>query len=324
MTPAFRPLLKPLVLALSLAGAGPALAIQFSLDNGLTGSVDTTLSYGISVRAASRDPGLFGIANGGTERSVNEDDGNLNYDKNKPFANLAKATVDLELKYGRFGFFGRGTAFYDFTNEGNDKLGPTAQDRVGKDVQGLDGFVSAAFEPGGKNLRLRAGRQVISWGESTFLPNGINVINPVDLSKLRVPGSELKEAFIPTAGLWGNLELTKDASLEGFYLTNHDKIKIDPRGTYFSNNDFASDDANRVIVGWGAAATSISRPRTRCRRSSRCSARPPPPCTVHTTPRPPSGRRAPTTAIPATTGSGASRCATSPPSSTTPSSACTT
>jgi hypothetical protein len=251
MKSASRPLLKPLALALALAGAGPAFAFQFDLENGVTGSVDTTLSYGVSVRTGSRDPSLVGIANGGTSRSVNEDDGNLNYDKNKAFANIAKATMDVELKYRNFGFFGRGLAFYDFENANNDKLGPTAKDRVGKNIEGLDGFISAAFEPGGKNLRLRAGRQVISWGESTFIPNGINSINPVDLSKLRIPGSELKEAFRPTAGVWGNLELTQDASLEGFYLTNHDKIRIDPRGTYFSNNDFASDDATRVILSFG-------------------------------------------------------------------------
>lgn len=251
MNPAFRPVLKPLALAIALSGAGPALAFQFKMENGLSGSLDTTLSYGISVRAASRDPSLVGIANGGTSRSVNEDDGNLNYDKNKAFANIAKATTDLELKFGNFGFFGRGIAFYDFENADSDKLGPTAKDRVGKNVKGLDGFVTAAFEPMGKNLRLRAGRQVVSWGESTFIPNGINVINSVDLSKLRIPGSELKEAFLPTTGVWANFQITQDASIEGVYLTNHDKIRIDPRGTYFSNNDFASDDSNRVILSFG-------------------------------------------------------------------------
>ncbi len=161
MNPAFRPVLKPLALAIALSGAGPALAFQFKLDNGLTGSVDTTLSYGISVRTGSRDPGLVGIANGGTSRSVNEDDGNLNYDKNKAFANIAKATTDVELKFGNFGFFGRGIAFYDFENADNDKLGPTAKDRVGKNAKGLDGFVTAAFEPMGKNLRLA--RRAARW-----------------------------------------------------------------------------------------------------------------------------------------------------------------
>jgi hypothetical protein len=251
MTSAYRPTLKPLVVALAIAGAGPALAFQFEPADGIKASLDTTVSYGISVRASDRDSSLIGIVNGGTMRSVNEDDGDRNYKKNAPFANVIKATSDLEIKYKNWGFFGRGTAFYDWTNMRKDQLGDTAIDRVGKNFVGLDGFVSAAFEPFGKNLRLRAGRQVISWGESTLIPNGINVINPVDLSKLRVPGSELKEAFLPTAGVWGNQEITKNLSLEGFVLTNHDKIKLDPRGTYFSNNDFASDDATRVIIGFG-------------------------------------------------------------------------
>jgi hypothetical protein len=92
---------------------------------------------------------------------------------------------------------------------------------------------------------------VISWGESTFIAGGINVINPVDLSKVRIPGSELKEAFIPTTGVWGSAEITKNASIEGFYLTNFDKVRLDPRGSYFSNNDAASDDADRVILSFG-------------------------------------------------------------------------
>ncbi|PWB60732.1 MAG: DUF1302 domain-containing protein, partial [Betaproteobacteria bacterium] len=247
----FRPMLKPMALALALAGAGPVAAFQFDTDYGVKGSLDTTVSYGISVRASDPDKGLIGIVNGGTMRSVNEDDGNLNFEKNKPFANVIKATSDLELKWKNFGFFGRGTAYYDWTIMRKDGLGDTALDRLGKDFVGLDGFIYGTFEPGGKNLNVRLGRQVISWGESTFIPNGINVINPVDLSKLRIPGSELKEAFLPTAGIWANQQLTNNLSMEGFYLTNHDKIRLDPKGTYFSNNDFASDDATRVIIAFG-------------------------------------------------------------------------
>jgi hypothetical protein len=247
----FRPLLKPLVLALAVAGAGPAAAFQFDTDFGVKGSLDTTVSYGISVRASDPKSSLIGIVNGGTMRSVNEDDGNLNFEKNEPFANVIKATSDLELKWRNFGFFGRGTAYYDWKIMRKEGLGDTALDRMGKDVVGLDGFIYGTFEPGGKNLNVRLGRQVISWGESTFIPNGINVINPVDLSKLRIPGSELKEAFLPTAGIWANQQLTNNLSMEGFYLTNHDKIRIDPRGTYFSNNDFASDDSTRVVIAFG-------------------------------------------------------------------------
>ena len=251
MTPAVRFAAKPLAVAIALLGATPAFALQFSLPGGATATVDTTLSYGYSQRASSRDPALIGQANGGTSRSVNEDDGNLNFDKGDPFANVIKATVDAEVKWRNFGFFGRGTAYYDFELNDSDKLGPTGRDRLGENVVGLDGFFFANFNLGERDLRLRLGRQVISWGESTFIPNGINVINPVDLSKLRIPGSEIKEAFIPTAGVWASLQLTGAATLEGFYLTNHDKIRIDPRGSYFSNNDFGSDDANRVILSFG-------------------------------------------------------------------------
>ena len=248
---AFRPVAKPLALAVALAGAAPAFAVQFELDNGLKASIDTTVSYGIAIRAKDASPALIGIANGGTSRTTNEDDGDLNFKKGKAFSNAVKATTDVELKWQNWGFFGRGLAFYDFDLHDSDKLGPTGRDRLGKNVVGLDAFVSGVFEPAGKTLRVRAGRQVISWGESTFIGGGINVINPIDVSKLRVPGSELKEGLIPTKGIWASQELTTSAAVEGFYLTNWDKTRIDPRGSYFSNNDTISDDANRAIVTFG-------------------------------------------------------------------------
>jgi hypothetical protein len=251
MQSALRPALKPLALAVALLGAGSVHAMQFTLGEEVKASVDTTITYGISVRASKRDPALIGIANGGTSRSVNEDDGDRNFDKGDAFANLIKATTDVEVKWRNFGFFGRGSAFYDFDLNDSEKLGPAGRDRLGRNVVGLDGFVFGSFEPMGKNLRVRAGRQVISWGESTFIPNGINIVNPVDVSKLRVPGSELKEAFIPTTGIWVSQELTGSATLEAFYLTNFDKTRIDPRGSYFSSNDYASDDGSRVYVGFG-------------------------------------------------------------------------
>jgi hypothetical protein len=247
----FRPVANPLALAVALALSTPALALQFEFDNGVKANVDTTLSYGIAIRNSDRDPALIGIANGGTARSVNEDNGNLNFDKGKAFYNLARVLEEVEVKYRNFGFFGRGVAYYDFDLHDSNKLGPEGRRRLGQQVLGLDGFVYGAFEPAGHTTRLRAGRQVISWGESTFIGNGINVINPVDVSKLRIPGSDLKDAFLPTTGIWGSLELTKAASVEAFYLTNHDKTRIDPKGSYFSNNDFASDDANKVILSFG-------------------------------------------------------------------------
>jgi hypothetical protein len=161
------------------------------------------VSYGISVRAGKRDADLIGIANGGNSRSVNEDDGDLNFERNKPFANVFKATMETELKWRNFGFFGRGTAFYDFDLTTATSSGPRARTGSGQTWSASTASSTRLRAEGQEPARAR-GRQVISWGESTFIANGINVINPVDLSKIRIPGSELKEAFIPTTGIWGS------------------------------------------------------------------------------------------------------------------------
>jgi hypothetical protein len=247
----FSLLLKPLAFATLCALGGTAEAIQFNWEDAITGSVDTTLSYGVAVRASKRDINLYGIANGGNSRSVNDDDGNLNYDKNELYSNLVKASMDIEAKWKNWGVFLRGYGFYDYVNSRDGKLGPQGTKDLGNNWVGLDAYVSASFEPMGKNLRLRAGRQVINWGESTFFQNGISIISPLDVGKLRVPGSELKEALLPTTGIWGSQELTSEASIEGFYLTNFDKTRIDPRSSYFSTNDIISNDANQVIISFG-------------------------------------------------------------------------
>jgi len=239
----------PFVLALT---ATPALAFQFKSETGeVTGSFDTTLSYGAAWRMQGRDPALVGIANGGTARSVNEDDGNLNYKKGGAISSVLKSTHDLDVKYRQYGFFLRGSYFYDHVASNKDELGPLARDRAGSEAQLLDAFVRGEFDVSGRALNLRLGKQVVNWGESTFIGNGINVINPVDVTKLRVPGAELREGLIPTTMLWASQEITNKTTLEVVLLNNFDKTRIDPRGTFFSTNDFISDDGDRVYAGFG-------------------------------------------------------------------------
>lgn len=245
------PTLKIATLAVGLAFVGSASAVTFTTENGVSGSFDTVFSYGHSVRQEAPASSLIGIANGGTSRSVNEDDGTRNYKKGDPFASVFKGTHELDLKYQNWGFFARGTYFVDFENRHNEKLGPLGKERVGRDQKMLDVFLTTNLDVYGQKIRVRGGNQVISWGESTFIPNSINSINPVDLVKIRTPGSEVKEAFLPTSSILISTSLTKNASVEGYVLFNHDKTKLDPRGSYWSNNDFASDDADRVFVGFG-------------------------------------------------------------------------
>ena len=181
---------------LTMLWGTPTAAFQFEFDNGVQGSFDSTISYGMSWRVSDRDKDIIGTANGGTAYSVNGDDGNLNYDDDETFSRLLKMTSDLDLRYDNFGLFVRGSAFYDFENQTRDRerteLSDDAKDIVGKDIELLDSYLWGNFELGDMFGQVRLGDQVLSWGESTFIQNGINVINPFDVSKLRVPGAELK------------------------------------------------------------------------------------------------------------------------------------
>jgi hypothetical protein len=243
-----------LVLALLLITAAPAAAFQFTLGD-VQASLDTTLSYGLNWRVAERDKDIIGIANGGRAYSVNGDDGNLNYDDNDYFSKVFKITSDLEMKYHNYGLFLRGTAFYDFHNVHGDlertELEGDALDLVGKNAELLDAFIWWDFEVGGRPGTLRVGDQVLSWGESTFIQNSINTINPVDVNKLRIPGSELKEALKPVGMVSAALSANEYVSFEAFYQYDWEKTEVDPPGSYWSTNDFAGEGGDRVLLGFG-------------------------------------------------------------------------
>jgi hypothetical protein len=100
----------------------------------------------------------------------------------------------------------------------------------------------------------------VSWGESTFIQGGINVINPVDVSRLRVAGAELKEAFEGVNMLYGTIDLTPTLSLEALYMFEYREIIPDPDGAYFSTNDFGTPGGAYVMLGFGAPDQPVINP----------------------------------------------------------------
>ncbi len=238
--------------ALALGATAPSQSFEFTSAGGeVTGSFDTTLSLGARWRMQSPDSALIGIANGGTARSVNEDDGNLNWDRGDVVSLAAKATHDLELSYRNYGAFIRATYFYDDAVMSKSGLSSEARDQAGRDFELLDAYVRGDFDVGDRWLGLRLGRQVVNWGESTFIQNGINVLNPIDVSRLRIPGSELREGLMPLNMLWAAHDLTDRLSVEGVWMLEWDKTRIDPAGTFFSSNDFLSPGGENVFAGFG-------------------------------------------------------------------------
>jgi len=255
------------IAAISLCGTVPVHAFQFDLADGeVTGSFDTTLSYGALWRVTGRDSANVALANGGSKSSANYDDGNLNYDRGDLVSSLFKMTNDLDLNYRNFGAFLRINSFYDHSIQNKDfrtvpGLAPgvsysrgnerVLRNRLGHDYEILDAYVRGRFNVVGRALDVRAGKQVVSWGESTFIPNGLNIINPVDVAKLRAPGAELKEAFLPVNMLWLSQEVTDNLTVEAFHQFQYRKTRLEPAGSYFSTNDFISPGGERVIAGSG-------------------------------------------------------------------------
>ncbi|MBE0502449.1 MAG: DUF1302 domain-containing protein, partial [Desulfuromonadales bacterium] len=247
------------VFILSTLVVSSAAAFQFEAGE-ITGSLDSTLSYGATWRVQDQSSQLIGTAAGGTARSVNFDDGNLNYDKGL-ISNVAKLTSDLAVNYRSVGLFLRGTTFYDYENEKGDRdkapLTSEAKDLVGSSTDLLDAYIHASFNAGSIPMQFRVGDQVVSWGESTFIQNSINSINPVNVSAIRLPGAELKEALMPEGMIWGSIGATANTTLEGFYLYDWEETVIDPPGSYWSTNDFVGEGGSRVMLGWGGVPDTV-------------------------------------------------------------------
>lgn len=265
-------------IALALAAsAGGVQALEFSSGE-WSGSLDTTVTYGVSVRAEDPSTNNIGKANlnplfpvlgltNAQQRaapgrwSVNGDDANLKWDKGDIVSNAAKITSDFGLTWRNFGAFIRGTAFYDWEYEGRDDISDAALERVGSDARILDAFVYWNFgEGGGLNGSLRLGQQVVSWGENTFIQNGINVINPVDVSRLRVAGAELKEAFLPVNMVFGSINVTENLAFEALYLLEFEQTEPEPAGTYFATNDFATLGGTYAMLNFGTVGQPVLNP----------------------------------------------------------------
>ncbi|NMR25941.1 DUF1302 domain-containing protein [Pseudoalteromonas sp. NEC-BIFX-2020_015] len=272
---------------------GVAHAANFEV-GGFDVTFDSNFSYGQSIRVEDRDFSLIGKSNNpafdwtGYNPSIgntvysgqdvwvqpgaysnNGDAGDLNFDSGDSFSKLLKGTHDLSINKDNFGLFTRFMYFYDFElmdgeraykNPTSGKAADPCDDadtkkQVCADIRLLDAFVWADFDlnDGNNPLSIRLGQQVVNWGESTLISHGINV-NPVDIDRLKAPGAELKEAFIPVGMLWASLGITDNINLEAFYQYDWHETRLPAAGSYFSTNDFASENGYQQNVQLGFTA----------------------------------------------------------------------
>ncbi|UVE19265.1 DUF1302 domain-containing protein [Pseudomonas sp. LS44] len=246
---------------LPLLIAGAAQAAEFSVvDNQISGSLDTTLSYGSMWRVQGRDDDNI--------TDINADDGNRNFDTGL-VSEVYKVTSDLSAKYQNYGLFVRGTAYYDtqIMDKRNDYYSTTngverpsqnfpndneftedTRHIAGRKAELLDAYLYGNWDIYEQPVSAKVGRQVFNWGEGVFYRGGINTTNPVDAAKFHLPGSELKEVLVPVEALSFNFGLTDNLSMEAFYQWKWKETRLDPVGTYFSDTDLFADGGNTAYT----------------------------------------------------------------------------
>ncbi|AXP01464.1 MULTISPECIES: DUF1302 domain-containing protein [Pseudomonas] len=236
----------PLAVSLASSLAGPAFGVSFNIGE-IEGQFDSSLSVGASWSTANANKDLIGVNNGGKGLSQTSDDGHLNFKRGETFSKIFKGIHDLELKYGDTGVFVRGKYWYDFELKDEHRLYKDISDSNRKEGakssggQILDAFVYHNYAIADQPGSVRLGKQVVSWGESTFIQGGINSINPVDVSAFRRPGAEIKEGLIPVNMFYVSQSLTDNLSAEAFYQIEWDQTVVDNCGTFFSQPDVIAD-----------------------------------------------------------------------------------
>ncbi len=248
-----------LAAAIPLIMAVQAQGFEFYA-GGIEGSFDSQFSMGSSWRVEDQDDRFLSPGN--------SEDGNANYKSGDAFSQILKGSHDLQFSYENFGGFVRGKYWYDAALENNSvDYGHTPNGSINGSSPGeklddsgfndlakfsgaalLDAFVYGEFELGDMPLDVRLGKQVVSWGESTFIFGGINAINPVDVSAFQRPGAEIKEGLIPVNMAYANIGLSDNLSAEAFYQLEFQETVIPGCGTYFSTNDYAPQGCNVAIT----------------------------------------------------------------------------
>ena len=264
----------PLSLAVAALAAGltlPAQAVKFELDNGITGSFDTTLSFGFQRRMSGQDKSIIGNDSGGNVPATgtlgtvvngpgngatanpdfnytNVDDGDLNYNKGDIVSAVVKGTHELFLKNeSGWAALGRFTWSSDLkaTDTRRTPLDSEARKAVKQNVSLLDLWVSKELKIGDNTAKFKLGNQVINWGEDIFIIGGVNSVNALDLRKIHIPGTQLKEIFVPAPMLSMATGIVPGVSMEAYYQFKWNSFILDPAGTYWSGADFLGKGGRR-------------------------------------------------------------------------------
>lgn len=258
------------------SGGGGAVAGDFGLF-GLEGDYKLTLGYALGARTRKPDQALINgavdplqvggpaAASGlqpaqpasfgrtGLPSTINMDDGNRNFKRYALIHNRASVLGEVQLRGESYGAVLSGDAFYDDvyrrSNDNdspgtvnktgdNDQFTKQARRFDGKRARLLDAYGYVDFMPvDGVSVNLRAGQQVIAFGESLFLRGMALSSGRADATRASVPGAEIKELLLPIKQLGLSVGFDNGISVLGYYQLEFKPTELFPPGDFLSPVD---------------------------------------------------------------------------------------
>ena len=197
--------------------------------------------------------------------SPNGDNGNVNFNKGDLVHASSKLTSDFTSTVYDFNFFVRTLAFFDARYIRYDlrhpdttleaRTEPFSSDgkaQLGANFDVLDYNVKKVFTIGDRDISVKAGDQVLNWGESNFLfLNSLNTINPPDATRLRLPGFDLKELLRPVGMVVASGNVVPNLTMETFYEYKWKPLVVDPVGSFFSTSDTIGAGGRYAMLSFG-------------------------------------------------------------------------
>jgi hypothetical protein len=192
--------------------------------------------------------GNTGLSTSGPQHLIgaNSDGGRTNFDGGDIFDVTQRVYSEITGKTDdgmsvNLSFVGSYNPLIDISgNPTFDPFDNKQQDEIETNLTLLNAYVTRDLN---MDHSVTIGRFVTSWGESTFIPIGMNGLttNAVDLSKLRNPGASIKEALIPTEQITLNGFLSDGWSYEAYYQMNEAHVELEEAGQFFGSDVAAGD-----------------------------------------------------------------------------------
>ncbi len=223
------------------------------------------VTYTSDWRTTKPDAELVGIGDGG-QASAATHSHDLNFASGGNFTKLLRVVGDVDLHKGDTGLVLRAKAWDNFRYSSesvsfgapSNGFVPDTRLRDGqfdtklskfKGVELFDAYVYSQFDlSDSSQLKVRLGQHAVNFGESLYVP-GVNQYQVLDVTALRQPGTQLKEAILPVPQVSANLGLGGGASLEAFYQFGWRRTVIDGCGTYWSPATALNCVDGSILVG---------------------------------------------------------------------------